>query len=80
MNCHVPRSKVENNSLKEFGANVRRARVGCEMTQEQLAERVELNLLTVQKIEAGETNLLLTTVMRIQRALRVPWIQLISEK
>ena len=59
---------------------MRRARVDCEMTQEKLAELVDLNLRTLQKIEAGETNLLLTTVIRIQRALGVSWNHLISEK
>ncbi len=38
--------------------------------QEQLAEAVDLNIRTVQKIEAGDVNILLTTVLRIQKALR----------
>ena len=76
----MPRSEAENLSLKEFGANVRRARVAAEMTQERLAELAELNLRTVQKIEAGETNLLLTTVIRFQRALGVSWNRLLNSE
>ena len=43
------------------------------MTQEGLAELVDLNIRTVQKIEAGEINILLTTVLRFYRALNCPW-------
>ena len=39
------------------------------MTQEQLAEKVNLNSRTLRKIEAGETNVLVTTFIRIRRAL-----------
>jgi transcriptional regulator with XRE-family HTH domain len=39
------------------------------MTQEKLAEVADLNIRTVQKIEAGHINILLTTLVRIQKAL-----------
>ena len=39
------------------------------MTQERLAELANLNIRTVQKVEAGQVNLLITTVVRIARAL-----------
>jgi len=39
------------------------------MTQETLAELADLNIRTVQKIEAGEINILLTTFLRLQKAL-----------
>jgi transcriptional regulator with XRE-family HTH domain len=38
-------------------------------SQGKLAEVVGLNIRNVQKIEAGETNVLLTTVTRIRTAL-----------
>lgn len=41
-----------------------------EMTQERLAELVNLNIRNLQKIEAGETNVLVTTAVRIRSALR----------
>lgn len=43
------------------------------VTQERLAELVDLNIRTLQRIEAGETNILLTTVLRFQRALGCSW-------
>ena len=51
---------------------MRQARKARKITQELLAERAELNSRTVQKIEAGKVNILLTTILRIQRALNCP--------
>ena len=59
--------------LAAFGGNLRRERVSRNVTQERLAELADLNIRTIQKIEAGETNILLTTAHRIQRALKCPW-------
>ncbi len=50
------------------------------ITQERLAELADLNLRTIQKIEAGNINILITTVFRIQRALACPWTSLLPEK
>ncbi len=59
----------KNAQLIKFGANVRRERTLQGMTQARLAELVDLNIRNLQKIEAGETNVLVTTVTRIRRAL-----------
>ncbi len=64
--------------LKKFGANVRRERIAKGITQEKLAELVDLNIRSVQKIEAGRINVLVTTAMRIQKALDCPWGKLMS--
>lgn len=63
--------------LGDFGANVRRLRVAQKMTQEQLAELADLNPRTIQKIEAGHLNILLTTVWRLQTALNCRWDHLL---
>jgi hypothetical protein len=47
--------------------------VSLRQCMQRLAELVELNPRTIQKIEAGETNILVTTLIRFQRALRCPW-------
>lgn len=47
------------------------------MTQEKLAELVEINAPNVRRIEAGEINLLITTVARIRRALGCSWDELV---
>ena len=65
----MARTREEQKQLKVFGANVRRERSSKGITQEALAELVNLNVRNVQKIEAGETNVLVTTVVRIRKAL-----------
>jgi len=62
--------------LERFGANVERERKACGLTQEKLAELVDLHPRVVQKIEAGETNLKATTLFRIQAVLGSPWERL----
>ena len=64
--------------IKAFGRNVRRERMAKKTTQEKLAELVELNIRTVQKIEAGDVNILLTTVLRFQKALGCQWTDLLG--
>lgn len=65
----MPGARERRAQLKIFGGNVRRERVARGLTQARLAEMVDLNIRNLQKIEAGETNVLVTTVMRIRRAL-----------
>jgi transcriptional regulator with XRE-family HTH domain len=75
--CAVPSKREIASQLKSFGANLRRERIAREMTQEKLSELSDLNIRTLQSIEAGEMNLLVTTAMRIQRALKVDWERLL---
>jgi len=48
-----------------------------QITQEKLAELADLNIRTVQKIESGELNVLITTLVRIQRGLECKWDRII---
>ncbi len=64
--------------LKCFGSNLRRERMARNITQEKLAELAQLNIRTVQKIEAGQTNILITTAQRLQRALVCSWESLLG--
>ena len=50
-----------------------------ELTQEKLAELADLNIRTLQKIEAGQTNILVTTAIRLRRALRCPWDSILQK-
>jgi transcriptional regulator with XRE-family HTH domain len=56
--------------LADFGHRIRSLRRAQGLTQEQLAEAADLNPRTVQKIEAGKINIVLTTLLRLQAALR----------
>jgi transcriptional regulator with XRE-family HTH domain len=74
----VALNKQQAAKLKVFGDNVRRARVSVKITQEKLAELADLNIRTIQKIEAGHINILLTTIFRIKESLRCDWKQLLG--
>ena len=64
--------------LKRFGANLRRERTTRKITQEKLAELAQLNIRTIQKIEAGQTNILITTAQRLHKAIGCPWEALLD--
>jgi transcriptional regulator with XRE-family HTH domain len=65
----VPKPTELQRQQKAFGANVRRERNLKVITQERLAEMADLSLRNIQRIEAGEINVLMTTVVRIRRSL-----------
>ena len=57
--------------LASIGANVRSLRKQRELTQEQLAERADLDLRFVQRVEHGQTNLSVAVLVSLARALGV---------
>ena len=59
--------------VQTLGASIRRERVARGLTQERLAELAGLNPRTVQKIEAGEITILVTTLVRLRAALGCGW-------
>jgi transcriptional regulator with XRE-family HTH domain len=73
----VPFAENEKKVLGALGANVRRERTARGITQEKLAELADLNIRTIQKIESGELNVLITTLIRIQRGLGCKWNRLV---
>jgi transcriptional regulator with XRE-family HTH domain len=64
----------------EFGRRIRSLRSAQGLTEEQLAEAADLNPRTVQKIEAGQINILVTTLVRIQSALNCTAGELFGEE
>ena len=75
----MPLDAKQTAQIRAFGANIRRERMSRGITQEALAEKVELNIRTVQKIEAGDVNILLTTVLRLRKALGCDWGDLMGK-
>jgi len=73
----VPNKEQIEVQIRKFGANLRRERNARCVTQQQLAEMVDLNIRTVQKIEAGRINILITTAMRLKKALGCSWEKLL---
>ena len=72
-------SKSTIRQIKTFGANLRRERVARKITQERLAELADLNIRTLHKIEAGQTNILVTTALRLRQGLDCAWDELMPE-
>ena len=44
------------NARKRFGRNVRKVRLSRMMNEQEVAERADIKLATLQKIEAGKFN------------------------
>jgi len=58
----------------EFGAQVRRARLIEDITQDELARRANITTKTLQKLESGQGSTL-TTIIKVLRALgRDDWL------
>jgi transcriptional regulator with XRE-family HTH domain len=53
--------------------------MGKGMTQQQLTELADLNIRNVQRIEAGEIDVLLSTIARIKKALGCSWETLLPK-
>lgn len=66
--------------LRRLGERVREQRRSRGMTQETLAEALQLSVAYVSLIERGGRNPPYTTVVAIARAVGVPTAQLVAEE
>jgi DNA-binding XRE family transcriptional regulator len=76
---YVSKSKAVSSSLRQLGGNIRRERMAKGMTQQQLAEFADLNIRNLQRIEAGELDVLFSTAARIKKALDSSWEELLPK-
>ena len=74
----MPEIPAEIQIVQTLGASIRRERTARGLTQERLAELAELNPRTVQKIEAGEITILVTTLVRLRTAMGCSWKSLLG--
>jgi transcriptional regulator with XRE-family HTH domain len=74
------RKKGDFSFLAKLGENIRRERIARQLTQEQLAEKLDLHPTSVQKLEYGELNPNATTLARIQAVLQCAWEQLLPTR
>lgn len=58
---------------------MRRLREKQGLTQEQLAELIDVHSRMIQKVEYGQTNILATTAIRLQAALECDWADLMPK-
>ena len=57
--------------LKKFGLNVKIARMKSGLTQEQLAEKMNIHWTYIAKIETGKINMSLGKILELAKALNV---------
>ena len=69
----MPLAPSEQANLELFGKNLRDLRKGKGYSQEKLAEIADLHPRALQKIEAGDVNVTLSTILRLQKALGCTW-------
>jgi transcriptional regulator with XRE-family HTH domain len=65
------------NARGRLGREIREIRRGQKMTQGELAEKANVSLLTVSRLERGERDPHLGTLARIARGLGVPPLELL---
>jgi len=70
---------VTQKDRKLLGEGIRKYRKIEGLTQEKLAEKVDLNIRNVQRIEAGQINILITTARRIKSVLGCSWDDLMGK-
>ena len=65
-------------SREIFGRNVARLRARAALTQEQLAEKADIDRSQVQRIENGTSSPTVETATRLKRSLRCSWKELLA--
>ena len=76
----MPLNRKEKVRIEVLGANIRRERSARKKTQETLAELADISTRNLQKVEAGQLNILVTTLVRLQLALRCSWKKLMPKE
>ena len=57
--------------MKEIGSRIRQARKSADLSQEQLAEMLDISTVYMSEIENGKTNFGLKTFMKITEVLQI---------
>ncbi len=65
--------------LRAVGENIRHERKIAGLTQEKLAELADLAPRVVQKIEAGQITILISTLRRLRKAIGCRYERLLEE-
>jgi transcriptional regulator with XRE-family HTH domain len=75
----MPLSHEDVAKLRCIGRNIHLERKRCGMTQQQLADAVNVQVRTVNKFERGKINIPTVTLLRIRNALRCGWDALLDK-
>jgi ribosome-binding protein aMBF1 (putative translation factor) len=66
------------NHRKTVGENIRAARKSCGWSQEKLAIRAKMNKDYLSTLELGQVNVSLDMLIKISKALKVPFSELVK--
>jgi transcriptional regulator with XRE-family HTH domain len=66
-------------AIQRFGRQLQQLRTRCGLTQEQLAVKAGVARVYVAKLEQGEHDPTLSTLVRLAKTLRVPVTELLGE-
>jgi len=66
-------------AIQRFGAQLQRLRTSRDLTQEQLAVKAGLSRIYVAKLELGQHDPALSTLVRLAKVLRVSLTELLGE-
>ncbi|SDR70927.1 helix-turn-helix transcriptional regulator [Opitutus sp. GAS368] len=76
----TPKKKGDVSYLIRLGRNIQIERHARELSQEKMAEALEISNRNYQRIEAGDINPSATTLARIKKILGCPWNHLMPDK
>lgn len=68
----------EKEKINRFGQSLRKARLAAGLTQEELADRADLDRSYIGGVERGERNPTLVVIEKIAEGLGVPLVELFS--
>lgn len=67
------------NAKRQLGRRIADLRSTCGITQEELSQESEVDVRYLQRIEAGEKNVTIETLVRIANVLRVQIVDLFTK-
>ena len=69
-------SKTENNTLKKIGKRIQELRELQNLSQQDFAAKINYDKSNMSRLEAGKTNMTVTTLEKVSKALNVELIEL----
>lgn len=69
-------SKIENNTLKKIGKRIQELRELQNLSQQDLAAKINYDKSNMSRLEAGRTNMTVTTLEKVSKALNVELVEL----
>ncbi|MDK2771229.1 MAG: helix-turn-helix domain-containing protein [Flavobacterium sp.] len=69
-------SEIENNTLKKIGKRIQELRELQNLSQQDLAAKINYDKSNMSRLEAGRTNMTVTTLEKVSKALNVELVEL----